>query len=89
MVDLINKVKKNYNHKKNKSTKVFQSLRIFVNQEVSELIYGLINAYRILPINSFIIVVTFHSLEDKIVKFFLKTIQKIKRVQDICQIQNL
>ena len=79
MVDLINKVKKNYNHKKNKSTKVFQSLRIFVNQEVSELIYGLINAYRILPINSFIIVVTFHSLEDKIVKFFFKNYSDDKK----------
>ena len=79
LVDLINKVKKNYNHKKNKSTKVFQSLRIFVNQEVSELIYGLINAYRILPINSFIIVVTFHSLEDKIVKFFFKNYSEDKK----------
>ncbi len=78
LVELINKAKKNYNYKKNKSTKIFQSLRIFVNQEVSELIYGLINAYRILPINSFIIVITFHSLEDKIVKFFFKNYSEDK-----------
>ena len=62
LVDLINKVKKNYNHKKNKSTKVFQSLRIFVNQEVSELIYGLINSYIILTINIFIILLKFNYL---------------------------
>ena len=46
---------------------------------MSELIYGLINAYRILPINSFIIVVTFHSLEDKIVKFFFKNYSEDKK----------
>ena len=72
--------KKNYNFKINKSTKVFQSLRIFVNQEISELINGLINAYRLLPINSFIIVVTFHSLEDKIVKFFFKNYSEDKGI---------
>ena len=80
LVEIINKEKKNYNFKINKSTKIFQSLRIFVNQEVSELIYGLINAYKLLPINSYIIVVTFHSLEDKIVKFFFKNYSEDKRV---------
>jgi len=79
LVELINKEKKNYNLKINKSTKIFQSLRIFVNQEISELIYGLINAYKLLPINSYIVVVTFHSIEDKIVKFFFKNYSEDKR----------
>ena len=78
LVEIINKEKKNYNYKINKSTKIFQSLRIFVNKEISELIYGLINAYNLLPINSYIIVVTFHSLEDKIVKFFFKNYSEEK-----------
>tara|TARA_B100000029_G_scaffold462196_1_gene494502 strand:- start:723 stop:1349 length:627 start_codon:yes stop_codon:yes gene_type:complete len=80
LVEIINKEKKNYNFKKNKSTKVFQSLRIFVNQEISELIYGLINAYRLLPVNGYIIVVTFHSIEDKIVKFFFKNYSEDKKI---------
>jgi len=80
LVKIINKEKKNYNFKINKSTKIFQSLRIFVNQEISELIYGLINAYRLLPINGYIVVVTFHSLEDKIVKFFFKNYSEDKKV---------
>ena len=80
LVNLINKIKKNYNFKINKSTKVFQSLRIFVNQEVSELIYGLINAYKLMPIDSYIVVVTFHSLEDRIVKFFFKNYSESKTV---------
>ena len=80
LVDIINKQKKNYNFKINKSTKIFQSLRIFVNQEISQLINGLINAYKLLPINSYIIVVTFHSLEDRIVKFFFKNYSEDKKI---------
>ena len=80
LVEIINKVKKNYNFKINKSTKIFQSLRIFVNQEISELIYGLINAYKLLPIDSYIVVVTFNSLEDKIVKFFFKNYSEDKKI---------
>ncbi len=80
LVEIINKQKKNYNYKINKSTKIFQSLRIFVNQEISQLINGLINAYKLLPINSYIIVVTFHSLEDRIVKFFFKNYSEDKKI---------
>ena len=80
LVEIINKEKKNYNFKINKSTKIFQSLRIFVNQEISELIFGLINAYKLLPVNGYIVIVTFHSLEDRIVKFFFKNYSEDKKV---------
>ena len=80
LVEIINKEKKNYNFKINKSTKIFQSLRIFVNQEISELIFGLINAYKLLPINGYIIIVTFHSIEDRIVKFFFKNYSEDKKI---------
>ena len=60
------------------STKIFQALRIFVNKEINELINGLINAFNLLPINSIIVVITFHSIEDKIVKFFFKNYSEIK-----------
>ncbi len=72
LVKIINSIKKKNNSKIHNATKVFQAIRIFVNQEISELIYGLINAFKILPIGGIIVVVTFHSLEDKIVKFFFK-----------------
>ena len=77
LVNIINSSKKNFT-KKNKSTKIFQALRIFVNKEITELINGLINAYNILPIGGLIAVVTFHSIEDKIVKFFFKEYSEIK-----------
>ncbi|MDC3043426.1 16S rRNA (cytosine(1402)-N(4))-methyltransferase RsmH [Candidatus Pelagibacter sp.] len=77
LVEIIENIKKK-NSGKNKSTKIFQALRIFVNKEITELIYGLINAYNILPIGGIIAVVTFHSIEDKIVKFFFKEYSEIK-----------
>ena len=65
--------KKNYNkHKKNPATKTFQALRIFVNQELTELILGLIIATQLLANGGILVVVSFHSLEDKIVKNFFK-----------------
>ena len=71
--------KKKYT-KSHKSTKVFQALRIFVNQEISQLIYGLINSFKILPNGGYLIVVTFHSLEDKIVKFFFKNYSESSKI---------
>tara|TARA_S200000501_G_scaffold226030_1_gene211970 strand:+ start:2269 stop:3282 length:1014 start_codon:yes stop_codon:yes gene_type:complete len=72
--DLIKVIKKskrkNFKKKINLSTQVFQALRIFVNKEVTELIKGLINATQFLKKDGKIIVITFHSIEDKIVKFF-------------------
>ena len=71
LVKIIQKCKKkNFKKKTNISTQVFQALRIFVNKEITELIEGLIIATKILKENGKIVVVTFHSLEDKIVKFF-------------------
>ena len=78
LVKIIESSKKKKNFKINSATKVFQALRIFVNQEISELIYGLINSFKILPVGGIIVVVTFHSIEDKIVKFFFKNYSEIK-----------
>ena len=70
LVQIIEKSKrKNYN-KINPCTKTFQALRIFVNKEISELIKGLANATKILKPGGKILILSFHSLEDKIVKFF-------------------
>ena len=67
------KVKKKILKKKiNISTQAFQAIRIFVNKEITELIEGLINASKLLKEGGIIIVVTFHSIEDKIVKFFFR-----------------
>jgi len=78
LVKIINQVKFKNKSKINSSTKIFQSLRIFVNKEISELMFGLINAFNILPIGGMIVVVSFHSIEDRIVKYFFKNFSEIK-----------
>ena len=62
--------KKNYNKKINVCTKTFQALRIFVNKETSELIEGLIKATQFIKQGGKIIIISFHSIEDKIVKYY-------------------
>ena len=62
--------KKNYNKKINVCTKTFQALRIFVNKETTELIEGLIKATQLIKFGGKIIVISFHSIEDKIVKYY-------------------
>ena len=80
LVKIVDSSKRKKNYKIHSATKVFQALRIFVNKEISELIYGLINATKMLEKNGIIAVVSFHSLEDKIVKYFFKSLSETKSV---------
>ena len=80
LVKIIDKSKNFKNFKIHTATKVFQALRIFVNKEISELINGLINALKVLKKDGVIAVVTFHSLEDKIVKYFFKSLSENKSI---------
>ena len=80
LVELIEKIKKRKNFKTHSATKVFQALRIFVNKEITELIYGLIAASKVLKKDGILAVVTFHSLEDRIVKYFFKSLSENKSI---------
>jgi len=62
-----------YQHKKiHFATKTFQALRIVVNKELENLKIALPQTLKILERNGRLIVISFHSLEDRIVKNFLK-----------------
>ncbi|XP_013783463.1 probable methyltransferase-like protein 15 homolog [Limulus polyphemus] len=54
--------------KSHSATKVFQALRIFVNNELNELNYAMEVAFRYLRPGGRLVVLTFHSLEDRIIK---------------------
>ena len=80
LVQIIEKSKFRKNYKVHSATKIFQALRIFVNKEISELINGLISASKILKKDGILAVVTFQSLEDKIVKYFFKDLSENKSI---------
>ena len=80
LVKIIEGVKSRKSFKIHSATKTFQALRIFVNKEISELINGLISAAKILDKGGILLVVTFNSLEDKIVKYFFKSLSENKSV---------
>jgi 16S rRNA (cytosine1402-N4)-methyltransferase len=70
LVKIIIKSKRNkFYSKTNPCTKTFQALRIFVNKEITELLNGIISATKKLKPGGKILVISFHSIEDKIVKY--------------------
>ena len=79
LVKIIEKSKRlDFSKKINPCTKTFQAFRIFVNKEITELIYGIISATKKLKPGGKILVVTFHSLEDRIIKYFFNNFSKNK-----------
>jgi 16S rRNA (cytosine1402-N4)-methyltransferase len=71
LVQIIEKSKrKNYKKKINVCTKTFQALRIFVNKEINEIFEGVIKATKFVKKGGKIIIISFHSIEDKIIKFY-------------------
>ncbi len=80
LVNIVKRVKKKHHTKTNPATKVFQALRIFVNKEISELQKSLEASANIVSQNGIILTVSFHSLEDKICKFFFNYLSKQDKV---------
>ena len=80
LAHIINSTKgRHNNYKKNPATKTFQAIRIFVNKELTELILGLIEAAKLLSNGGMLVVVSFHSLEDKIVKNFFNLYSNLRK----------
>lgn len=72
-------VPKFYKHQKiHFATKTFQALRISINQELQNIESVLPQALDVLEVNGFLIVVSFHALEDRLIKNFFKEQAKEK-----------
>ena len=70
LADLIGRLAPRHGKKSHPATKVFQALRIAVNDEIGSLKRGLDAAVKILRPGGRLAVITFHSLEDRVVKEF-------------------
>jgi len=77
LADIVKKSVPYNNSRKHPATKVFQALRIEVNQELNELSDALPFLFDALKPQGRLLALTFHSLEDRIVKNFFKEITKL------------
>lgn len=70
LAELIERLAPRYGKKAHPATRVFQALRIAVNDEIGSLNRGLEGALKVLKPGGRLAVITFHSLEDRVVKNF-------------------
>ena len=70
--EIILSVKKANNKKIHPATKTFQALRIYINNELKDLYEALISIEKVLSEKGRLVVISFHSLEDRIVKNFIR-----------------
>jgi 16S rRNA (cytosine1402-N4)-methyltransferase len=72
LAELVKRLTPGSYHKIHPATKVFQALRIFVNQELENITSFLQSSTQVLNDNGRLVCISFHSLEDRIVKQFFK-----------------
>ena len=71
LADAVASVVRSHPGEMHPATRTFQALRMFVNDELGELVRALAAAERMLKVGGRLVVISFHSLEDRIVKTFL------------------
>jgi 16S rRNA (cytosine1402-N4)-methyltransferase len=63
------------------AARIFQALRIVVNDEMENLKKGLEQAFQIINKEGRVVVISFHSLEDRIVKWFFRDLEKQGKIK--------
>jgi len=81
LAQLIERISPRYGRKTHPATQVFQALRIAVNDEIGSLKRGLAGAVKILRPGGRLAVITFHSLEDRVVKEFGRQLSRGYQVE--------
>ncbi|WP_131762383.1 16S rRNA (cytosine(1402)-N(4))-methyltransferase RsmH [Legionella jamestowniensis] len=72
LAEIVKQANPKWEKHKHPATRVFQAIRIHVNQELSDLTKCLETAIDVLAIGGRLVVISFHSLEDRIVKQFMR-----------------
>lgn len=81
LADLVERViGSNHRSKKHPATKVFQAIRIFINDELKQIEQVLPNALRLLSQGGRLVLISFHSLEDRLVKRFIREMAKPENI---------
>ena len=72
LADLIARITKNKERNKHPATRVFQAIRIYINSELEQIDQALEGALKVLAPAGRLSVISFHSLEDRMVKRFIR-----------------
>lgn len=76
LAEIVKKANPKWEKHKHPATRVFQALRIHINKELEDLKKGLSAALEVLAVGGRLVVISFHSLEDRIVKHFMQLQEK-------------
>ena len=71
LAEIIKEANPAWERDKHPATRAFQGIRIFINDEMGELERGLEQALKMLKVGGRLVVISFHSLEDRMVKRFI------------------
>lgn len=79
LADIVAKAVKTREKGKNPATRTFQAIRIYINKELEDLEVGLKQAWKYLALRGRMVVISFHSLEDRLVKRFFSERSTVKQ----------
>jgi 16S rRNA (cytosine1402-N4)-methyltransferase len=80
LADLIARITKNKERNKHPATRVFQAIRIYINSELEQIDQALEGALAVLAPQGRLSVISFHSLEDRMVKRFIRRHSQVESV---------
>jgi 16S rRNA (cytosine1402-N4)-methyltransferase len=80
LADIVRKANPRWEKTKHPATRAFQAIRIFINQELTDLSNVLEQAIAVLAVGGRLAVISFHSLEDRIVKRFIRKETLLKKI---------
>ena len=76
LAEIVKEANPKWEKHKHPATRVFQAIRIYINQELTDLSHALHQCVDVLAVGGRLCVISFHSLEDRIVKHFMREMEQ-------------